>query len=175
MNDTQRQEREDWYFSDMEKTLSLARSLYRDHGARLSGDQDVGDGLARVRRHERALNLQMQRMDMGKRCGRCAAREGGGCCSAYMGGNADSILLLINMLLQKTVAFQHDNGIDCRYLGATGCILPIKPIFCLNYNCSHIRDAATNREMARLEGHAAGLLSAQTELETMLVDLLHRI
>ena len=159
----------------MEKTLALARSLYKDHGARLSGEQEVIDGLSLIRRQESALNVQMQRMDMGKRCGTCAAREGGGCCSAYMGGNADSILLLINMLLQKTVAFQHDNGIDCRYLGATGCILPIKPIFCLNYNCSHIRDAATNREMARLEGHAAGLLSAQTELETTLVDLLHRI
>ncbi len=137
------QQRERWYFSDIEETLTLAHELFRDHGTRLLDEQAVVDGLALLRLHESDLNGQMQSMDMGERCGTCAAREGGGCCSAYMGGNADSVLLLINMLLQEKVAFQHDNGVDCRYLGKRGCILTIKPIFCLNYNCSHILDAAT--------------------------------
>jgi len=166
------QDKTSWYFSNIDETLALASALFDEHGQHLLANQDVADGLARLRCHEADLQEQMRAMDMGSRCGQCAARAGGGCCSAYMGGNADSVLLLINLLLHTDVRFQHDNGVDCRYLGQTGCILPIKPIFCLNYNCTHIKNAATETEMTLLDQRAATLLSAQRELETLLVDLL---
>ena len=47
----------------------------------------------------------------------------------------------------------------------------IKPIFCLNYNCSHIHQAATKEEMEALDMRAGALLSEQVELEKLLLQL----
>lgn len=55
------------------------------------------------------------------------------------------------MQMGINVTIQHKNDIDCCFLGSHGCILPIKPIFCLNYNCTHIQGAATPEEMRLLE------------------------
>jgi hypothetical protein len=154
-----------YYSGTIRDKLTAARRLFRQHGQRLLQEQKILDALARLQKGEAALNKQMQAMDMGIRCRACAAGTGGGCCSSYMAENTDAILLLINLLLGIEIRRQHNNDIDCCYLGSQGCIFIIKPIFCLNYNCSHIRKAALKDEMFNLTKLTAVLLGGQTDLE----------
>ncbi len=150
--------------------LAAAQDLYHRLGPALGRDPAIRAGLERVRRSAARLTLQMQAMAMGATCSDCAARTGGGCCSAAMADNTDGILLLINMLLQVRVEARQGEDSECCFLGRRGCILAIKPIFCLNYNCGRIRERATGDEMRELERLAGRLLGLQTELEGLLLE-----
>jgi len=161
------------YFSgSVEEKLEVSRRLFAEHGSSLLQQQEIIGGLARLQQDESALNEQMRAMDMGNRCSACAEQAGGGCCSGYMAGNSDAILLLINQLMGIEVKIQHANDVECCFLGSFGCTLQIKPIFCLNYNCSHIKEAASPRRMEKLEKRAAVLLGDQTDMESLLLELL---
>lgn len=161
------------YFSgSVEEKLEVSRQLFAEHGQDLLQQQEIMNGFARLQQSETALNEQMRKMDMASRCSVCAAQAAGGCCSSYMAANTDAVLLLINQLMGIEVKIQHANEIECCFLGSTGCILQIKPIFCLNYNCSHIRAAATPDQMQALEKKAGILLGEQTAIESLLLELL---
>ncbi|HHD63684.1 MAG TPA: hypothetical protein ENK96_04820 [Desulfobulbaceae bacterium] len=160
-----------YYSGSIDDKLRVARQLFQQQGARLLSQQDILDALKGLQQGEAKLNRQMQAMNMGSRCSSCAAGTDGGCCSSFMAGNTDAILLLINLLLGITID-QRNNGDECCYLGPQGCIFIIKPIFCLNYNCGHIKEAATQDEMRDLEMLAGALLGKQTKLEAVILERL---
>lgn len=162
-----------FYSGSINDKLRVARKIFQQHGQRLLQDQAIVKKLRELQQEEDALGRQMQAMDMGSRCSACAARPDGGCCSSYMAGNTDAVLLLINLLLGVAIE-PHNNGDECCYLGLQGCTFIIKPIFCLNYNCSHIKEAASKKEMATLENRAGILLSRQVSLEDLLLHLLQK-
>ena len=160
-----------FYSGSINDKLRIARTIFQQHGQRLLQDQTIVEELRGLQQEEDALGRQMQEMDMGRRCSSCAARPDGGCCSSYMAGNTDAILLLINLLLGVQIE-PYNNGDECCYLGPQGCTFIIKPIFCLNYNCSHIKKAASKKEMATLEIRTGALLSRQISLEGLLLPKL---
>ncbi len=159
-----------YYSGSIEQKLSVARQLYQEHGRRFLQNRAITDALEALKRKAADLDEQMSAMGMGVRCSACAAEVNGGCCSSYMAGNTDAVVLLINLLLGITIK-PVDNREECCYLGKMGCIFTIKPIFCLNYNCSHIRQAATTEEIKTLEIQTGALLSEQIGLETLLLKL----
>lgn len=143
--------------------------LYGLYGSQLLKNEAITEALTLLRKYEAKLSAQMEAMNLGKLCSNCASRTGGGCCSSYMEANSDVILLLINRLYGINVTRQHEDSTQCCFLGHSGCILPIKPMFCLNYNCKHISDQATKKEMNDLEQLAGRLLTEQTRLESILL------
>ncbi len=145
------------------------KNLYDRHGIQLLADKAITDSLALLKEYAAELSAHMQAMNLGPLCSNCASRTGGGCCSSYMEANSDVVLLLINRLYGINVTRQHENSTDCCFLEQSGCILPIKPMFCLNYNCKHISDQATKKEMDDLEQQAGRLLTEQTRLESILL------
>ncbi len=159
-----------YYSGSIRAKLRAARQLHQQHGRRFLQNRNITDSLEALKRKAADLDEQMLAMGMGVRCSACAAEVNGGCCSSYMAGNTDAVVLLINLLLGVTIK-PADNGEECCYLGPRGCIFTIKPIFCLNYNCSHIRQAATTEEIKTLEIQAGALLSEQIGLETLLLQL----
>ncbi|MBI4791936.1 MAG: hypothetical protein HY789_04200, partial [Deltaproteobacteria bacterium] len=68
------------------------------------------------------------------------------------------------------VASQRDDTVECCFLGQEGCTLTVKPIFCLNYNCSHILTGNDSMVVKNLEKAAAAVLLAQTAVEKMLLE-----
>jgi hypothetical protein len=152
--------------------LIEARALFAALADRLTASLTFQGELDQLRWHSQVLNEQMRTMDLGQLCCRCAARPGGGCCSAYMADNTDSIQMLINLLLGVNVTQQQDSGGNCCFLGALGCLFLIKPIFCLNYNCSHILDSGEPVHLKTLYQRAAAVLSQQTKIEGILIEIL---
>ena len=168
---TTKQHNLDRFFSGtIDEKMEKMAELYNRHGTQLLKNNAIIHSLALLNEYTTALSVQMTTMDMGRLCCNCASRNGGGCCSSYMEANSDVILLLINRLHGTTVSRRCSNADECCFLGDTGCILPIKPMFCLNYNCTHIHELATRAEMKNLEQLGGRILTEQTRLETILLQ-----
>ena len=131
--------------------------------------EPLAAALAELRKHAEALAAHMRRLDFGALCTACASRPDGGCCSAYMADNVDAVLLLINLLLGGEVRPVGTDPAGCRFLGERGCVLLIKPIFCMNYNCRAILDTTPAAGLAELFRRAAAVLGQQTRVEELLL------
>ncbi len=163
------------FCGDAAAKLKLAEGLAESYGKDLEQNDSIKDGLAKARILVSTLDAQMADMDMGRICSGCAARVDGGCCSTYMGNeNNDALLLLMNHLAGVEVSLVCDNGVECSFLGKKGCILLLKPIFCLNYLCKQIRARASAEEIILLEQKSGALLTAQYQLEQLLIGFLQR-
>jgi hypothetical protein len=162
-----------FYSGEPGDKLAVARRLLVEL-ADLPALPSFHDELEQLHNHCQTLDAHMQAMDLGRLCTQCAARPGGGCCSAYMADNTDAIQLLINLLLGATVTEQADSGENCCFLGPRGCCFPVKPIFCLNYNCTHILDQAKPEQLHTLYRRVAAVLSQQTRIESLLLEELRQ-
>ena len=153
--------------------LAAAHRLHAVFAARPE-DAQLAAALDELREHAEALAAHMRSLDFGTLCTACASRPDGGCCSAYMADNVDAVLLLINLLLGGDVRPVGTDPAGCRFLGERGCVLLIKPIFCLNYNCRAILDTTPAAGLAELFRRAAAVLSGQTRVEELLLARLEQ-
>lgn len=159
-----------FYSGDVVVKLAAARDLHARYGKILALRPDIMAQLAALEASEHALQAQMGAMGMGHTCTQCAARPGGGCCSRYMAAENDVLQLLMNMLAGVQVTIQQDGPIECCFLGVAGCILTMKSMFCLNYNCSHIKGKENGPTLILLEQRTGDLLRKQAVLEDLLID-----
>ena len=153
--------------------LAAAHRLHAVFAARPE-DAQLAAALDELRGQAEALAAHMRSLDFGTLCSACASRTDGGCCSAYMADNVDAVLLLINLLLGGDVRPVGTDPANCRFLGERGCVLLIKPIFCLNYNCRAILDTTPAAGLAELFRRAATVLSQQTRVEELLLARLEQ-
>lgn len=161
------------YCGDGADKLNKAKNLLQNYGEKLSQDAKIKKQVAVVKDAVLQLDAHMAAMDMGRICTACAAMPDGGCCSAYMGHeNNDALLLLMNILAGVDVRIVHEDGIECCFLAETGCILLFKPIFCLNYLCGHIQKESDQKQLSQLEQKAGALLTAQGQLEQLIIGFL---
>lgn len=159
-----------FYSGDVLVKLAAARELYARYGQVLVLRLDIMSQLAGLQVSEQALQARMGSMGMGETCSRCASRQGGGCCSRFMAGENDVLQLLMNMLAGVEVSIQQEGMAECCFLGVAGCILTMKPMFCLNYNCSHIKGKEGSDSLLLLEQRTGDLLRQQARLEELLLD-----
>jgi hypothetical protein len=162
----------DLYFAPVPVKLALAGELHALYGARLTATPRIISLFGRIEEGAAGLGQAMEAMTMAALCQRCGNRPAGGCCSLEMANETDAILLLANMLMGVAVVVQREDGRECSFLGPRGCILRLKPIFCLNYNCAGIRTANPPAALAVLERASGRLLTLQTELETSILEQL---
>ena len=160
-----------YYSGTVAGKLAGARELY-GRRASLTASPLFQEELECLRQQCFALDRHMQSMSLGQLCSQCAARPGGGCCSAYMADNTDSLLLLINLLLGVQVECRNAVDENCCFLGEHGCFFLVKPIFCLNYNCKNILTSGDAKSLKGLHRLAGAVLSQQTRVENLLLDAL---
>lgn len=163
------------YSGEPAEKLAVACRLHTELHDRMAQIPGLAQALTEVHRQANALSDHMQAMGLGQLCIRCAASPIGGCCSDTMAGNTDVIQILLNLLLGVAVEFRADSGENCGFLGPRGCLFPLKPIFCLNYNCSHILKGAESEALALLYQQANAVLNRQTAIETMLLNELRTL
>lgn len=158
-----------FYSGTVAAKLLEARELQELYGTAMKACPEIREGLVRLHDYALALEAHMQFMQLGRLCSSCASQADGGCCSASMADNTDSIMLLTNMLLGIEVNSAPDHAENCCYLGEQGCLFAIKPFFCLTYNCTHILDSADSISLAGLYRQAGAVMSQQSRLEALLL------
>lgn len=131
--------------------------------------------LPQLRQEAEILASQMRDLGMGDACSACAAKSFGGCCSTCMAANCDVVLMVLNRLLGIELSLHNHaaQGHDaCCFLAASGCIFPVKPIFCLNYYCGHLKERTAPADMQKLEAQASRVLGLQCAFEERLLQIL---
>ncbi len=175
MTSTAAQHALDLYYSgSTEQKISRTNELFALHGKNLLREEKIIKALHQLEKHAKALSEQMLLMQLDRLCSKCASTDNGGCCSSYMEANSNVILLLINRLYGVLIEKQHQREAECSFLGPGGCILLVKPVFCLNYNCSHITDQSSEQDMTTLELAAGQVLGQQTQLEDIIVEYIRK-
>ncbi|MBI4880309.1 MAG: hypothetical protein HY812_11725 [Planctomycetes bacterium] len=155
-----------------EERRARAQAVLRERGAALRAREEVRRGLARVRRLGRGLEARMRGLGLDRLCVRCGLGPRGGCCAREMENEGDSLLLVANLLLGADVGAQRGEDSECSFLGARGCALRQKPIFCLNYLCAGMTGALSEADLAALRSETARCLEAYLTLEGMLAGQL---
>ena len=161
-----------YYEGSVADKLRLAHQIYDTHGAALQQLPRVRSLLKLLPDLARQLAKRMREMGMDHLCSRCGGQDQGGCCSLEMANNCDALQLTMNLLLHSEVEVQRNDGVECSFLGTRGCSLLLKPMFCLNYNCTHIHRHNSVADMVLLERCSGSLLQAQTSLEGIITDYL---
>jgi len=164
---------QDFYGGSIGARLAIAQKLYPDLAPELAANEAFTRMLAQAEVCQQELARIMADLDLGALCTVCGAKAGGGCCSSFMAGENDVAQLLINLLAGVPVASLREDG-ECCFLGARGCLLLFKPMFCLNYNCQQIRQGAGPERMRRLEQATGELLQQQYALEQLLLEVLRK-
>ncbi len=164
----------DLYAADVGRKIALGHELYGELRLLLGSKGPELQSLAKLLVLAESLRQVMGRMQIFDLCRACGSRPQGGCCSAEMANETDVILLLINLLAGQQVAVQRADGFECCLLGAAGCSLLFKPMFCLNYNCKKIKSGADRAEMQQLESAAGRLLQEQYLLEQLILRSLRK-
>jgi hypothetical protein len=161
------------YCGNGPEKLAKAEELFQKYGRDLQAKRNIISALGKLQDTIFSLGKHMTAMDMGKNCSVCAATPQGGCCSAYMGHeNNDVLQLLMNMLAGVEVKLVRSDEFECCFLDETGCLLPVKPIFCLNYLCESIGRDSSKQDLKILEEKTALVLGAQLALEVMIITCL---
>lgn len=156
---------EDIYQGSVASRLDVAQSIVDTIRPQLDNDGWFQNQFTLLHRCADELNEHMNHMDMGALCSTCAATPNGGCCSLYMSGETDAIQMAVNILAGIKVHFVRDDEEQCRFLQEKGCLFRFKPMFCLNYNCSHIIKAARLEDIRELERVTGNLLRQQYRIE----------
>lgn len=163
-----------FYLRPAKESLRLAEGLFHRYGDKILGSRRFIQLLDELNMETTRLSSQMVNMEMGEICTACASTKKGGCCSLYMADECDVLQILMNLLVKVPVTIKCKDGTECWFLGSTGCVFRFKPMFCLNYNCSRIKESAGREVMVELERTTGSQLSAQYRLEQELFAFFSR-
>lgn len=158
---------ESLYFGDVQFKIENAHRIHRALGARLKANRRIQEGLDRLIRLDEELTEAMRSAGLFELCARCGGQPGGGCCSAKMAEETDSMLLLINLSAGFEVSPKRDDGYECRFLGPEGCSLKFKPFLCLNYLCRQIETGSDPEQLASVRGATSEFLGQLVVLEDL--------
>ncbi len=156
------------YFGDVSWKIENALRLHREFHARLRADRQIQKSLKHLVHLEQNVAEAMRTMGMFELCAECGSRPSGGCCSAKMANETDSMLLLINLSAGFEVSRKRDDDYECCFLGPEGCSLKFKPIYCLNYLCRHIYREGSSEQIACIQGATAQFLGQLVAVEELL-------
>jgi hypothetical protein len=159
---------ESLYFGDVSSKMQSAHRLHRELGARLRADQEIQKSLNHLVHLEKKVAEAMRSMGMFELCAECGDQPAGGCCSAKMANETDSMLLLINLSAGFEVSRKRDDDYECCFLGPEGCSLEFKPFYCLNYLCRHIYTESSPEQIAFIQGATAEFLGQLVAVEELL-------
>jgi hypothetical protein len=162
--------RHECFWGALPRKIHLANKLYEEQGSALLAKPDITQQLERMNERAASVSKSMQNTAIPEQCTICATTsKNGGCCSLSMADENDTILLLANLLAGNEMRVQRNDGRECSFLGQSGCSLRFKPMFCLNYLCSHIRERLAADDLRKLDRATGLLLQEQYRIEQMLL------
>jgi len=120
--------------------VRLAYHLHKIFSHTLLQDEKLRTLLMQLDQNIEATQKQMVAAGIVKECADCAVNGDGTCCGKRTGYKYDSIILLINLLLGKTIPLQSQDPHACYFLTQEGCILRARHVICVNFVCPRLRN-----------------------------------
>ena len=136
--------------SPIEEKIAWAKNCFRERGADLHRDEEVGILLKKLKGAIRASHSEMAHTGIIEFCRLCEQEDGGSCCGAGLENRYTGLLLLINLLLGHPVPGRRQDPLGCFFLGKEGCGLLSRQVICINYLCKIITDQIDPHKIAPL-------------------------
>jgi hypothetical protein len=121
--------------------------------------------LSELDRNIETTQQEMELTGVVKECADCAVNGNGTCCGVRTGYKCDSILLLINLMLGRSLTFEPQDLHLCHFLTEKGCSLRARHIICVNYVCQRLRRNIPHNTLIKLQATAGNEMDSLFKLE----------
>ena len=154
---------------DLSTSRTIQQKIAQAHkqlevcGSWLKEDPLIQTLLRKLRTCIENTNRSMFTLGVAAECNNCEEKEGGSCCGAGIENKYDTVLLLINLLLDCSVQNHEPLGNSCYFLGKNGCKLTAREVLCVNYICDKLQKKLTREELLALQ------TCAGEELDTLFI------
>jgi len=143
--------------------IGIALDLQKEFGQSLMQDREICTLLDRLDLQVEATQSAMVAAGIVKECGDCTINGKGTCCGVRTGYKYDSVLLLINLLLSRTLPPVPADINLCHFLTKRGCALKARHVICVNFVCQRLRDILPHSTLCNLQDIAG------REIDTLFV------
>jgi hypothetical protein len=137
--------------SDVGHQVVLAYNLQKVYGQTLLQDEKVLKLLSQLGQSIENTQKEMINTGIVKECADCAVNVEGTCCGKRTGYKYDSVLLLINLLLGKSLPVKLQDPNLCYFLTEEGCILRSRHVICVNFLCQRLYKNIQHNKLIRLQ------------------------
>lgn len=120
------------------REINVAYHLQKNFGHVLLKDEKFMTMLRQLDQNIEATQKEMVDTGIVKECADCAVNGDGTCCGKRTGYKYDSVLLLVNLLLGKSLPLQSQDTHSCYFLTGEGCILSARHVICVNFLCPRL-------------------------------------
>lgn len=138
----------------VEHEIVLANHLHKFFGHVLLPDEKLRTLLMQLDQNIEATQNQMVAAGIVKECADCAVNGDGTCCGKRTGFKYDSIILLINLLLGKTIPLKSQDPHACYFLKQEGCVLRARHVICVNFLCPRLSKNIQQKMLIQVQGVA---------------------
>jgi hypothetical protein len=133
------------------REVRLAYYLYEIFGHALLQDETVQTLLVQLDQNIEATQKEMVAVGVIKECADCAVNGEGTCCGKRTGFKYDSVILLVNLLLGKTIPLHSQDPQACYFLTREGCILRARHVICVNFLCPRLHKNIQHGMLVQLQ------------------------
>ncbi|NWF98706.1 MAG: hypothetical protein HXY52_07220 [Nitrospirae bacterium] len=136
---------------EIEQTIYSAKNLFEIYKDTFLSDLNLIKMLSLL---ESKINLSREEMiksGIVNECASCSLQKRETCCTYRTGFKCDTTLLLINLLMNvKLPEFSFYPEL-CHFLTEKGCCLKARPVICINYTCSQLRENIPFDKLLRVQ------------------------
>ena len=133
------------------REVHLAYHLHKIFSDALLQDEKIRTLLVQLDQNIEATQKEMVAVGVIKECADCAVNGEGTCCGKRTGYKYDSVILLVNLLLGKTIPLQSQDPLACYFLTREGCILRARHVICVNFLCPRLHKNIQHEMLVRLQ------------------------
>lgn len=137
--------------NDIAHKIDFVYHLHKLFAQALLQDEKLQALLLRLGQQIEAAHKEMLAIGVVKECADCAVNGDETCCGKRTGYKCDSILLLINLLLGKSLPIKTQDRHFCYFLTKEGCLLSARHVICVNYLCQRLRKNIPHKRLFRLQ------------------------
>ena len=147
--------------NEVANEVILANHLYKVFGHSLLRDEKVQTLLGQLDERIEATQKALVAGGIVRECADCAVNGDGTCCGKRTGYKYDSVLLLVNLLLGRSLPVQSQDPDSCYFLTREGCVLRARHVICVNFLCPRLQKNIQQDILVQLQ------TTAGEELDTL--------
>ena len=147
--------------NEVANEVIAANHLYKVFGHSLLRDEELQTILVQLDERIEATQKALVAGGIIRECADCAVNGDGTCCGRRTGYKYDSVLLLVNLLLGRSLPVQSQDPDSCYFLTRDGCILRARHVICVNFLCPRLQKNIRQEILIQLQK------TAGEELDTL--------
>ncbi len=133
------------------QSIHTVKHLFEIHNDILISDLKLANMLSLLEDKINTSRQEMIKSGIVNECASCSLQRAETCCTYRTGYKCDTTLLLINLLMNVHLPEFPFYPELCHFLTEKGCCLKARPVICINYTCSVLREKIPFEKLLRVQ------------------------